>query len=95
MQTKGSQAPQARAEDADLAFACDAPIILFDAAEPFLPLVVGVTVLRGEADSPSSSAAHHAGIYAALGDGHRICHLVGSGHRPPVRTGGTPGADRG
>lgn len=54
MQTKGSQAPQARAEDADLALAARyAPIILFDAAEPFLPLVVGVTVLRGEADSPS------------------------------------------
>jgi hypothetical protein len=41
-------------EDADLALAARyAPIILFDAAEPFLPLVVGVTVLRDEADSPS------------------------------------------
>ncbi len=50
----GSQAPQAAENEADLALAAAyAPILLFDAAEPFLPLSVGVTVLRTEADSPS------------------------------------------
>ena len=54
MRTNGSQAPRVTADDPDLALAAAyAPIILFDAAEPFLPLAVGVTVLRGEADSPS------------------------------------------
>lgn len=54
MRTNGSQAPRMSGDDADLALAAAyAPIILFDAAEPFLPLAVGVTVLRGEADSPS------------------------------------------
>lgn len=52
MHTNGSQAPQDASDDKDLALAATyAPIVLFDAAEPFLPLVVGVTVFHNEADS--------------------------------------------
>lgn len=44
--------PAASGPDFDLA-ARHAPIILFDEREPFLPLVVGCTVFRGEGRSPS------------------------------------------
>ena len=44
----GASAPCAEAYDADLELAARyAPIILFDEAEPFLPLAVGVTVFPG------------------------------------------------
>ena len=50
----GASVPRATAQSADLDLAARyAPIIQFDAAEPFLPLVAGVTVFDGEADSPS------------------------------------------
>ncbi len=50
----GARAPRAEAYDADLELAARyAPIILFDEAEPFLPLAVGVTVFQEEGDSPS------------------------------------------
>jgi hypothetical protein len=50
----GASVPRAAAHAADLDLAAIyAPIIQFDAAEPFLPLAVGVTVFDGEADSPS------------------------------------------
>jgi len=50
----GSRTPQALGDDADLALAAAyAPIVLFDEAEPFLPVTVGVTVFRDESDSPS------------------------------------------
>ncbi len=53
-QPAGDQLPRTAQEDADLALAARyAPIILFDAAEPFLPLAVGVTVFHVEADSLS------------------------------------------
>ncbi len=46
--------PRDQVHSADLELAaCYAPIIQFDAAEPFLPLAIGVTVFEDEADSPS------------------------------------------
>lgn len=51
---RGARVPRAAGNALDLDLAARyAPIILFDAAEPFLPLVVGVTVFRTEGDSPS------------------------------------------
>jgi putative hydrolase of the HAD superfamily len=50
----GASVPRSGGADADLDLAAQyAPVILFDEAEPFLPLVVGVTVFRGEGESRS------------------------------------------
>ncbi len=50
----GSIPPQSGENDPDLLLAARyAPHILFDEAEPFLPLVVGITVFHEEGSSPS------------------------------------------
>jgi hypothetical protein len=50
----GACVPRAAGADAELELAARyAPVILFDEAEPFLPLVVGVTVFHAEGESRS------------------------------------------
>ncbi len=62
-----------------------APVILFDAREPFLPCAAGYDLSRPRRRPPRSGArSTWRSRVGAAPRGHRVRHLVGLGHWPPL-----------